>query len=250
MAGFAAGAGARGGKAKGRNMDNGRKVFIAAHQPLMREGLKVLLRGLEGVRVCGEASDGRATLEGCERLAADLAVIECGLPLLDGVCVMRLLKRRHPARRVLAIGGDDPAVLRPALEAGADGYLLPEASADEVRLAVRAVLAGGGWLSPWAAREVLRDRLVAAEAEPADRQRDALTLLTPREREVLHLVAEGYRNREIAGLLVVSDRTVEKHRANLFRKLSLHSQADARAWAEARGFALRPRPRGGQMGLG
>ncbi|MDR3043961.1 MAG: response regulator transcription factor [Desulfovibrio sp.] len=231
-------------------MEGGRNVFIAAHQPLMREGLKVLLRGLDGVRVCGEASDGRAALEGCERLGADLAVIECGLPLLDGVCVMRLLKRRHPTRRVLAIGGDDPAMLRPALEAGADGYLLPEASADEVRLAVRALLAGGGWLSPWAAREVLRDRRCAAEAEPAERKRDALALLTPREREVLHLVAEGYRNREIAGLLVVSDRTVEKHRANLFRKLSLHSQADARAWAEARGFALRPRPRGERLGLG
>lgn len=231
-------------------MDSGRKVFIAAHQPLMREGLKVLLRGLDGVLVCGEASDGRAALEGCERLGADLAIIECGLPLLDGVCVMRLLKRRHPARRVLAIGGGDPAMFRPALEAGVDGYLLPEASADEVRLAVRAVLAGGGWLSPWAAREMLQDRSSTVETEPVERERDTATLLTTREREVLHLVAEGYRNREIAGLLVVSDRTVEKHRANLFRKLALHSQADARAWAEAHGFSLRPRPRDDRVGLG
>lgn len=226
-------------------MNTGRKVFIAVHQPLMREGLKVLLQQEGAMVVCGEASDGREALSGAERLAPDLVVMECALPLLDGVCAMRLLKRRHPAWRVLALGGADPAMLRSALEAGADGYLLPDARGEEVRLAVRALLEGRGWLSPWAAQQVLRELRGALEGAGAGNgERGAGALLTPREREVLHLVAEGYRNREIAAMLVVSDRTVEKHRANIFRKLSVHSQAQARAWAEAHGFTLRPKPAG------
>lgn len=141
--------------------------------------------------------------------------------------------------RVLILCGHGGDCLDPAVAAGADGLLLKEADHEEVRFAVRSVLAGGFFVSPSVAGRLATRCRQGWALE--DRRTGGWEALTPREREVLHYVAEGFRNREIADLLVVSEKTVEKHRANFMAKLGLHSAAEVRAFAQRQGLPLRLR---------
>lgn len=223
----------------GESVEPGGRILVADAQPLVREGLKALFGVMDGVSVVAEVSSGGGVLTVCDRARPDLLLLDCCLPEKDGVLIARLIRARGGGERVLILCGHGGDCLDPAVAAGADGLLLKEADHEEVRFAVRSVLAGGFFVSPSVAGRLATRCRQGWALE--DRRTGGWEALTPREREVLHYVAEGFRNREIADLLVVSEKTVEKHRANFMAKLGLHSAAEVRAFAQRQGLPLRLR---------
>lgn len=220
-------------------MGEGYSLIIAEDHTLLREGLKSLLQSIPHLVVAGEASDGQMVVELCERQQPDLVLMDLSMPLMDGVQATRLIKKKHPGVRVLVltVHGAGEYVYA-ALAAGADGYVLKDASNDEFILAVESVLGGKIYLSPGVSDEVVKGYLNDARGQSVS---SSWETLTPREQEIFQLVAEGYKNREIAEMLVVSVKTVEKHRSNLMQKLGVHSAAELRALALERGIILRMR---------
>lgn len=212
-------------------------IVLADDHPIVRQGLKALLEGEAGWRVIGEASDGLSAVDLIEQLQPDVAIIDVMMPDLNGLEVVRRVKRRAPNTLVIVLSmhADEPYVLE-ALQGGALGYVLKGQSTTSLVEAVHEVLAGHRYLSP-----PLTERAIDAylqRALDADRPIDPYDMLTPREREVLHLAAQGRTNAEIGERLAISPRTVETHRANLMRKLDLRTQADLIRYALQRGIAV------------
>ncbi len=207
-------------------------IVMAEDHQIVREGLRALLESQPDFAVVGEAGSGGEVADLVDRLRPDVLLLDLVLPGLNGLEVMRQVRERTPATRVLVLSmhANESYVLE-ALRNGASGYLLKTASSSEVIEAVRAVVAGKRYLSP-----PLSDRVIEAYAQQAQPATDAYETLTTREREVLHLAAEGHKNVEIASRLGISNRTVETHRANLMRKLNLQSHADLVRYAIRRGL--------------
>lgn len=227
-------------------MEPGGRILVADAQPLVREGLKALFGAMDGVTVVSEVPSGGGVLTACDRTRPDLLLLDCCLPEKDGVLLTRLIRTRGGVERVLIMCGHGGDCLDHAVAAGANGLLLKEADHEEVRFAVRSILAGGFFVSPSVAGRLATRCRQGWALE--GRQTAGWDALTPREREVLHYVAEGYRNREIADLLVVSEKTVEKHRANFMAKLSLHNAAEVRGFAQRQGLPLRLRGHASEQG--
>ncbi|MBI4699830.1 MAG: response regulator transcription factor [Deltaproteobacteria bacterium] len=197
-------------------------VLLAEDHTIVREGLRALLAGREGIRVVGEAADGREAVAVAERTRPDVVVMDLGMPGLNGVEATRQICRRLPATRVVVLsmhGGVEH--VRPAVRAGASGYLIKGAGLSDLVAAIRAVAAGEAFFSPGAAKLLLRDA-VAGGGETGS---GAAQTLTPREREILQLVAEGRSSRSIGELLHISPKTVEGHRGRVMDKLDIHDVA-------------------------
>jgi len=199
------------------------RVLLADDHHLVRQALRALLEKAEGIEVVGEAEDGREAAKLAQRLRPDVAVLDVAMPVLNGIQAAERIRRLQiPTRVVILSMHKDDALVRRALRGGAHGYLLKSAVSEELLLAVRAAVRNEIYLSPGISRTVVEDLLtVGTTAEPAD----AFDQLTQREREVLQLIAEGRTNSEIAKLLAISVKTVEKHRANLMSKLDVHDVA-------------------------
>jgi len=212
-------------------------IVIAEDHTLLREGLKSLLQSLPNVQVVGEASDGQMAVDICERCKPDMVIMDLSMPRMDGLKATRAIKRRNPHVRVLVltVHGANEYVYS-ALAAGADGYMFKDATNEEFSLAIQSVLGGKSYLSPGIAADVVRGYLAGGATQDSVNE---WAQLTAREQEIFQLVSEGYKNREIADMLVVSVKTVEKHRSNLMQKLGLHSAAELRALALERGMSLR-----------
>jgi len=197
------------------------KIVIVEDYTLVRQGLKSLLSTFPGLTVVGEAVDGKEAIQVTERLKPDLVLMDLSMPKTDGVTAIKEIKRRVPQTRVLALTVHKTAGhVRMALEAGADGYMLKDASCAELEMAVNHILEGRSYLSPAISDGIIRGYLSRQKTS----QTTTLTgSLTPREVEVLKLIAEGHRSRDIADYLAISVNTVDKHRANLMQKLDLHS---------------------------
>jgi DNA-binding NarL/FixJ family response regulator len=198
----------------------------------------MLLGLIEDVAVVGTAADGREAVELARRDRPDVVLMDLRMPLVDGAEATREIRVALPETQVLVLTtyADDDSLF-PALRAGARGYLTKDASAEEIEQAVRAVAAGRTHLDP-----AVQQRLVAAlvEAEPAARVRPGGALpdeLTPREAEVLKLIAAGLSNAEIAAALVVSDATVKTHVNHIFSKTGARDRAQAVRYAYERGIA-------------
>ena len=210
------------------------KIVIAEDYRILREGLRALLSFDDEFEVAGEATDGQEALRQVEQLRPELLLLDLSLPRMNGTEVIREIKhRRLPTRiLVLTVHADESQVYG-ALKAGADGYLLKTAGIDELTMAIRSVLAGRSYLSPSVSRGVIEGYL-------EDRGKGKLTpswqQLSKRERQVLKRIAEGAKNREIAQELSISIKTVEKHRANLMRKIDLHNTAALTAFAIEHGL--------------
>jgi DNA-binding NarL/FixJ family response regulator len=197
------------------------RILIVDDQPVVRQGLRAFLELQEGVEVVGEAADGDEALEAAARLLPDVILMDLVMPRLDGIAAMRLLRQRVPAARVLVLTSflDDDKLL-PALRSGAAGYLLKNAQPHELVRAVRAAHAGEALLDPVVAARLVDTLAAAGGEEPLDR-------LTPREREVLVLIGQGFPNKRIARELEVSEKTVKTHVGHVLAKLGVTDRTQA-----------------------
>ena len=200
------------------------RLLLADDHALVRAGMLALLSELPGVTVVAETGDGREALRLIRERKPDVALLDISMPGLNGLEVAARVAQEHPATRVIIVSmhGDDESVRR-ALVAGAAGYLLKNSDRSELELALNTVARGDTWLSP-----SLTKRVVAAYAQGARGPGEGggpFEVLTPRQREVLQLVAEGHSNKEIASRLQVALKTVETHRTDLMERLGIHGVA-------------------------
>jgi two-component system, NarL family, response regulator NreC len=211
-------------------------IVLADDHNVVRHGLRALLEVEPDFRVIGEASDGLKTAQMVEELKPDILVVDIMMGGINGLEVARQVSKRSPGTNVviLSMYGNEAYVLE-ALRAGAKAYVLKESTSEELLRAVREAAAGNHYLgSP------LSELAIKAYAEKTESAViDPYETLTTREREVLHLVAQGCANGEIASRLYISRRTVEIHRANMMRKLALHSQTQLVRYAIERGILPR-----------
>ena len=217
-----------------------RIVLVEDHR-ILREGLRAIFASERDLKLVGEATDGLEGIQQAKELQPDLLILDLSMPRMDGLAALKEIKRVAPKTRVLIMTAhrNEEYIFR-AIDNGADGYLLKDASAAEMLLAVRSVLAGERYLSAAVATQVVAAFLNRkGGTEGSAGPRSALDTVSEREREVLKLVAEGYRSREIGELLCISEKTVEKHRANLMRKLGVKSASALTAIAIEKGLVTR-----------
>jgi DNA-binding NarL/FixJ family response regulator len=213
-----------------------RRILIAEAHCLVREALRALLSSMPGLEVVGAVASGAEAAGSVA--AADVVVLGVSLGEDDGLTALREIKRTSPRTRTLVLTArDGEEDLWAALQAGADGYLLENASREELVLALDSVLHGGRFVSPRLSGHIVSRYLQRSPYGDGHSRLDALTL---RERQVLKLVAAGCRNRDIAGRLSISVKMVEKHRASLMDKLHLHSTAALTRLAIEKGLLGRP----------
>ncbi len=198
------------------------RVLLADDHVLVRAGIRALLEALPGIQIVGEVSDGRAALEALLKDRPDIAFLDIAMPGLNGIEVAERAARETPNTRVvmLSMHNTSSHVVR-ALRAGAAGYLLKDAAADELPVLLRAVTNGETYLSPAIAKHVVDGFLQRNTAEP-DAADNPVEILTPRQREILQLVAEGRSTKEVASLLSLSIKTVEAHRSQIMERLDIH----------------------------
>jgi two-component system, NarL family, response regulator NreC len=208
-------------------------IILADDHHLVRQGLRALLEAEEDWSVIGEAANGLEAVELVERLKPRMLIVDLMMPGLNGLEVTRQVTQRCPQTRVilLSMHANEPYVME-ALRHGAGGYVLKDSSAAELIQAVREVAAGHHYLSPPLSERAIHAYIQRANATALD----PYDTLTSREREVLHLAAEGLNNQEIAARLIISPRTAETHRTNLMRKLGLRNQTDLIRYALRRGI--------------
>src|SRR6187455_1781686 len=200
---------------------------------IVRQGLRKILEDRREWEVVAEAGDGREAVKKVLELEPDVAVLDIGMPLLNGIEATRQIVKRSQAVRVLILSmHSDEAYITQALQAGARGYLLKDSADSDLIRAVTDVAAGRSFFSPAVAKVMLDDYVRhLADKGIVDRY-DALS---EREREVFQLIAEGHSNKEIADLLSISPATVETHRGHIFQKLDLHNTAEVVLYAVRRG---------------
>ena len=215
-------------------MDKKIRIVLAEDHTILREGLRALLSVNPKFQIVGEAADGREAVRSVEKLGPDLVMMDLSMPRMTGMDAIREIKKRYPETKVVALTvHKTEEYLRTTLRAGADAYVLKDATHDELILAIENVLKGKTFLSPGVSEKVIEGYL----AEKGSRVPTSVSeLLSQREREVLKLIAEGYKNKEIADDLCISLKTVEKHRANLMKKLDLHNAAALTAYAIEQGL--------------
>jgi DNA-binding NarL/FixJ family response regulator len=197
------------------------RILIADDHNLVRAGIVALLKSIEGVSVIAQAGDGREALEIALRERPDIALLDIAMPKLNGMEVAARITKESPQVRVLMLSTyvNEEYVLQ-ALRAGAVGYLVKGADTPELELALKALMRGESYLSPAISKHLITDyaKRIGGEA-------GSLELLTPRQREVLQLIAEGHSTKEIAHQLKISIKTVETHRSVLMERLDIHDLA-------------------------
>ena len=200
------------------------RIIIADDHKVVREGTRELLQKESDLEVIGEAGNGEETVRLVKELRPDVAIVDIAMPVLNGIEATKRIKAISPSTAVLILTGYEyDQYVFALLEAGAAGYLLKDVRGQEVIEAVRAVCAGESVLHPVVARKALDHFIRSEDKEKASR----LQLLTDRETEVLRLAARGYGNKEIAGDLGLSVRTIQAHLGNIFNKLKVGSRTEA-----------------------
>ncbi len=208
------------------------KVLIADDHAIVRAGLRALLKSEPTLELVGEASGGYEAIELVSQTQPDILVLDLSMPDLDGIAVTKKIKPQFPNLRILILTvHEDEALLREAMKAGASGYILKRAAEAELISAIRIILRGDLYVDPSMVRALLTDTL-----KPAAARRASPEPLSPREKEVLKLIVQGYTNRQIGEELNISVRTVEGHRANISDKLGLHSRVELVRYAREHGL--------------
>jgi len=210
------------------------RILLADDHVVMRRGLRLLLESQPGFVVVGEASDGREAVQQAETLQPDVAVLDIAMPNLGGIEAAERITALTPATRIviLSMHSDESYVLR-SLKSGVKGYLLKDSAEGDLVEAIKAVHLGKAFFSPEISRMLVEDYMRESRNR---RVEDSYELLTPREREILQMLAEGNSNKDIASALHLSLYTVETHRRNLQEKLNLHSFPELVLYAVRKGI--------------
>ncbi len=200
------------------------RILVADDHGVVRRGLRLILERHEGLEVVGEAADGQEVVRLAEELSPSIVIMDVGMPHLNGIDASAQIIHRNPRVGIiiLSMHSDEGYIVR-ALGAGAKGYLLKESLEEDIVQAVRIVAQGRPFFSPRITQTLLDDYVRQLRQKGLQ---DSYDLLTDREKEVLHLIAEGKSNKEVATMLDLSVYTVETHRTNLMQKLNLHNTAE------------------------
>jgi DNA-binding NarL/FixJ family response regulator len=205
-------------------------ILVADDHGIVRAGLKMLIERQDGMHVVAEADDGVAAVEAAIRARPDVAILDVSMPRMTGLQAAREIRAHCPETRVLLLSmHDDERYVFDALKAGASGYVLKRQADADLIEAVRAVAAGGRFMSATADAGAIEELIERGEDQPHDP-------LTPRELDVVKLIAEAYTNRQIAEILKVSEKTVESHRANVLGKLGMRDRVELVRYAIRRGL--------------
>jgi two-component system response regulator NreC len=210
------------------------RVLLADDHQLMRSGVRLMLEREADLTVVGEASDGREAVALAKALKPEVVVMDIGMPNLNGIEAAHKMTQENPALAIVIVSmhSDESYVLR-ALKAGARGYLLKDSAEADLIKAVHVVAGGKSFFSPAVSKMLLDDYVRKLKRSGTE---DAYDLLTPREREILQLIAEGKSNKDIANLLNLSVYTVESHRSNLMEKLNLRGLPELILYAVRKGI--------------
>lgn len=210
-------------------MENKKRVVIAEDHTILRAGLRALLSFQNDLEVVGEAGDGREAIRVVDKHVPDLLLIDLSMPKLNGMEAIKEIRGRHPQIKiiVLTVHKSEEYIVA-SLDAGADAYILKDASQNELLLAIEYVMSGKVFLSPSISGKIVDVYLEHKNNKKINSLKD---VLTSREKEILKLIAEGFKNKDIADHLCISSKTVEKHRSNLMQKLDLRNTAALTAYA-------------------
>ena len=209
------------------------KIFIADDHRILREGLRSMIEKIRNVDVVGEAGNGREAVRLASEKRPDVVIMDVNMPDLNGIEATRLLLKELPAVKVIALSMySDKRFVAGMLRAGASGYLLKAGAFEELATAVQTVMAGDIYLSPRVTGVVIEDYVGQLNQEKSAPTKT----LSPREREILQLLAEGKSSKDVASLLHVSEKTVHSHRQNIMEKLNLHSIAELTKYAIREGI--------------
>jgi two-component system, NarL family, response regulator NreC len=210
------------------------RILLADDHQLMRSGVRLMLEREPDISVVGEASDGREAVSLVKTLKPEVVVMDIGMPNLNGIEAAYQMTQENPELAIVIVSmhSDESYVLR-ALKAGARGYLLKDSAEADLIKAVHVVYAGKSFFSPSVSKVLLDDYVRKLRRSGTE---DAYDLLTPREREILQLIAEGKSNKDVANLLNLSVYTVESHRSNLMEKLNLRGLPELILYAVRRGI--------------
>jgi DNA-binding NarL/FixJ family response regulator len=213
------------------------RLVIAEDHTILREGLRSLLSSDPNFEIVGEAGDGHSAIKCVEKFKPDLILMDLSMPRMTGLDAISEIKKRFKGTKilVLTVHKTEEYILA-TLKAGADGYVLKDATHTELMMAVKNVLGDKHYISPGISEKVIEGYL---EGRRTLKTKSSWETLTQREREILKLIAEGCKNKEIADYLCISPKTVEKHRANLMEKLDLHNASALTALAMEKGLVSR-----------
>jgi DNA-binding NarL/FixJ family response regulator len=207
------------------------RILIADDHEVVRRGLCTLLQSHEGWEICGEAKDGRETVEKAKQVKPDVVILDVGMPNLNGLAATRQLLQQNPQQKVIVLTiTDSDQVIREALDAGARGFVLKSDAARDLVSAVEALQRNRMFFTPRVNDMVLAGFLDKGH-NGSNGDSSKSPTLTPREREVIQLLAEGKSSKEVACLLNLSTKTAETHRSNIMRKLDIHSIRDLVVYA-------------------
>ncbi len=210
------------------------RVLVADDHTIVREGVRILLEAQPDIEVVSEAADGEEALARVRELQPDIVLIDIAMPKLNGMEATRAIKRDFPNVQIIVLTMyESDEYFFQVLNAGASGYILKKAASGDLLTAIRAVYAGEVFLYPSVARRLVSDYISRVKSGEEKSSYDGLT---PREREVLKLIAEGYTNQAIADKLVISPSTVQTHRSRVMQRLNLHNRAELIQYAVRKGL--------------
>lgn len=209
-------------------------VFLAEDHTILREGLRMILSSRPELEIIGEAENGQDAIQKIRQMKPHVVLMDLSMPHLNGTEAIGIVKRRNPEIKVIALTvHKSDEYVRATLSANADGYVLKDDTHQELLNAISSVLKGNTYLSPGICGKVINGFL---DKTPSSTTEGSWDILTERERQVIKLIAEGRKNREIADFLSVSIKTIEKHRSNLMKKLDLHNASALTAYAIENGI--------------
>jgi len=212
------------------------RVLVVDDHAIIRDGICALLALTGDIEAVGEATNGRNALEMVTRLSPDIVLMDIVMPLMDGLEATRRIHKKFPETKVIVLTQyEDREYVLPVIEAGASGFISKAAASSELTSAIRSVYHGDSFLSPSIARLLVEDYRQIARA---GKSQDTSEQLTDREREILKLLAEGHSTPEIARMLVISPKTVERHKTNLMAKLDIHNRLDLFKYALRKGIVV------------
>jgi two-component system response regulator NreC len=213
------------------------RIVIAEDHTILREGLRSLLSSDPDLDIVGEAQDGQEAIRCVEKLKPSLVLMDLSMPRMSGMDAIKEIKKRSPDTKILVLTvHKNEEYIVATLQAGADGYALKDSTHIELGIAIKNVLSGNHYISPGISGRVIEGYL---QGRRPLKPTSPLGTLTQRERGILKMIAEGYKNKEIADYLCISVKTVEKHRANLMQKLDLHNVSALTAFAMEKGLVTK-----------